>query len=83
MTEQQVRKMRRGAPWKPSSEQAIQDYINRRVANKERRRIRYEQRLNANVEPSVTRYANNLLSFIEGEGEGESSYIYHRLVLMY
>lgn len=60
---EKVRKMRaRG-----TSEERIAKYERRQVELKPRREERYRVKLEANVEPSVRKYASNIMAFIRGE----------------
>lgn len=62
---EQVRKMRAGSFMsRPSTEEEIQAYTQREEKLRDERRERYTKRLDANVEPSVRRYAEGIGGFI-------------------
>lgn len=62
---EQVRKMRAGSFMsKPSTEEQIRNYTQREEGLRVKRRERYIIRLEANVEPSVRRYAESMSVFI-------------------
>lgn len=49
------------------SEEAIAKYERRQADLKPRREERYRAKLEANVEPSVRRYASSIMAYIRGE----------------
>lgn len=49
------------------SEEVIAKYERRQAELKPKREERYRMKLEANVEPSVRKYAANIMSFIRGE----------------
>ncbi|MBA7693610.1 hypothetical protein ES703_102197 [subsurface metagenome] len=60
---EKVRKMRAQGV----SEEKIAKYEQRQVELKPRREERYRTKLEANVEPTVRRYASSIMGFIRGE----------------
>ena len=63
---EQIRKMRTSSLMsRPATDEEVEKYVSREKSLQDKRRARYTARLEANVEPSVRRYAENMGAFLQ------------------